>query len=177
MNNAAGRKRQSKGTPVGGQFAAENRSESEVDLGADTGPRTITVREARKPLLEDSNQIVTFSGVQMTAEEQYWVYSAEKEDTVTAHLERRTKMLSENVDDRVSVAEDHGTPTYYLNKLAKDESDRVRRAVADNEFTSIHALDDLAEDPDEDISEIAQATLRRVHEQEMNGAYEEEDYM
>ena len=32
MSDVTGRKRQSKGTPTGGQFAAENRSESEVDL-------------------------------------------------------------------------------------------------------------------------------------------------
>jgi len=35
MSDVTGRKRQGKGTPTGGQFAAENKSESEVDLGGD----------------------------------------------------------------------------------------------------------------------------------------------
>ena len=33
MSDVTGRKRQGKGTPTGGQFAAENRAESEIDLG------------------------------------------------------------------------------------------------------------------------------------------------
>jgi len=33
MTDTSGRKRQSKGTPTGGQFAAENKAESEVELG------------------------------------------------------------------------------------------------------------------------------------------------
>jgi len=36
MSDVTGRKRQGRGTPVGGQFAAENKPESDVDLGAGT---------------------------------------------------------------------------------------------------------------------------------------------
>ena len=41
MSNASGRKRQSKGTPVGGQFAAENRNESDIDLSDSTNEDTL----------------------------------------------------------------------------------------------------------------------------------------
>jgi len=52
MSDVTGRKRQSKGTPTGGQFAAENKPESGVDLSSSDGGVNMSYRELREMVID-----------------------------------------------------------------------------------------------------------------------------
>jgi len=164
MSDTSSRKRQSKGTPVGGQFAAENKAESEVDLDATEAVGTV-----------GSSQEVEFRGVTMTQDEKYWVYDGESDETIAKNLAFRSAASSTEEDDRVGAAMDRECPTYYLNKLADDSSPRVRGAVASNERASIVALDELSYDRDRDVARRAYATLGRINAEDVYGNDDEWD--
>jgi len=81
MTDVTGRKRQSKGTPVGGQFAAENRSESEVDLGQPSDDmydvdrirdELLSRKEAEDDLVHSSDSDGTISNVTAKTVASWW---------------------------------------------------------------------------------------------------------
>jgi len=116
------RRRMSRGTPAGGQFAAENRGESEVDLN------TPEITQASDAAPDTPNQRTRFNVVQNEAVSRFLVYSGKAGLREDAKIESRdglpcvvyTERTRDGEPDYVQFDLESGKIAYHANDGGKD---------------------------------------------------------